>query len=59
MKRPSLLVSVLALLFPLVDGCADLPAITHGTCGNAVLDPGEDCDSFASNGQFCRPAGVV
>lgn len=50
----------LALLLPLF-GCTDLPVIEAGVCGNAVIeeDKGEDCDSFAPDGQSCRPPGVV
>jgi hypothetical protein len=35
--------------------CTTLPAIEAGTCGNAVVDPGEDCDTFAPPGERCRP----
>ena len=28
-------------------GCANLPTIASGSCGNAVVEPPEDCDSFA------------
>ena len=29
-------------------GCFDLPAIPTNTCGNGILEPGEDCDTFAN-----------
>jgi len=52
-----LLVALVAL--PLVD-CSSLPVITAGVCGNAVIDPGEDCDTFpVSAGTSCRPPGAV
>lgn len=38
--------------------CADLPDIPRGTCGNGVLDPGEDCDGVDSKGT-CGAAGTV
>jgi hypothetical protein len=38
-------------------GCAELPAISSG-CGNGVTDGLEDCDTFAADGQVCRPPGV-
>jgi FG-GAP-like repeat/FG-GAP repeat len=30
-----------------VSGCAGLPAVATGACGNGVIEPPEDCDSFA------------
>jgi hypothetical protein len=36
-------------------GCANLPEIERGTCGNQVIERGEDCDSFPA-GQ-CVAAG--
>jgi VCBS repeat protein len=39
-------------------GCARLPEIAPGECGNGVVDPGEDCDTFyAEGGPVCRPRG--
>lgn len=38
--------------------CADLPDIPRGTCGNGVLDPGEDCDGPDSRGT-CGTAGQI
>jgi hypothetical protein len=51
----------LALVAPfavlLVD-CESLPPIAADTCGNAVIDPGEDCDTFPIGaGTSCRPPG--
>jgi hypothetical protein len=48
---------VLALAAALV-ACDDLPAAQDGVCGNRVVDPDEDCDTFAVGaGTFCRPPG--
>jgi hypothetical protein len=56
MRRPFLLVP-LALAGLLLD-CRNLPAIAGDTCGNAVIDPGEDCDTFpVGAGTYCRPPG--
>lgn len=38
-------------------GCAPLPTIDIGVCGNAVIDAGEDCDTFDRYGSSCRPPG--
>ena len=39
-------------------GCADLPSIPTGVCGNGIIEPPEDCDTFApSRGAVCRPKG--
>jgi hypothetical protein len=35
-------------LVPLA-GCANLPELDRGLCGNAIVEPGEDCDGFESN----------
>ncbi len=48
--------AVLLSLFAL-PSCRTLPTIDKGTCGNAVVDPGEDCDLFAPAGSLCRPPG--
>jgi hypothetical protein len=45
-----------ALLAPMV-GCANLDPIALGECGNGVIDPGEDCDSFDRLDMTCRPPG--
>jgi hypothetical protein len=39
----------------LVAGCADLPAIPFGVCGNEAVEPdvGEDCDGSAPAGSAC------
>ncbi len=39
--------------------CADLPAIATNQCGNHVIDPTEDCDTFAPSGSSCRAAGTT
>lgn len=35
--------------------CGELPNIPGNTCGNAVLESGEECDTYAPAGQLCRP----
>src|SRR5579883_2961361 len=38
--------------------CADLPSLDAGVCGNGVIDPGEDCDTYpVGPGTSCRPPG--
>ena len=37
-------------------GCVDLPAIERGTCGNRIVEAGEDCDSY-EKGFVCRAPG--
>lgn len=49
-----------AALWLLVAACERLPAVPAGQCGNAVVEPDEDCDSFAPPGVpggSCRPPG--
>ena len=41
--------------FVALGGCADLSEMDEGTCGNGVVESGEDCDRFP-DGQ-CLPAG--
>ena len=36
--------TLLVALAALACACADLTPVAQGTCGNGVLDPGEDCD---------------
>lgn len=49
----------LAVLAALLD-CRSLPAIPSDTCGNGVVDPGEDCDTFApAAGTSCRAPGTA
>jgi hypothetical protein len=36
-----------------VTGCADLPPLELGTCGNGILDPGEDCDTHDARCVAC------
>jgi hypothetical protein len=44
-------------LVPLA-GCADLPELDRGICGNAIVELGEDCDGFESNPLArCLPPG--
>lgn len=40
--------------------CVSLPKISSDECGNGVIEPPEDCDSFGHDaGAFCRPKGAV
>ncbi|MGD0523999.1 MAG: VCBS repeat-containing protein [Polyangiaceae bacterium] len=51
---------LLAPLGVLLADCSTLPAIQADVCGNAVVDPGEDCDTFpVGPGTSCRPPGSV
>ena len=34
--------------------CANLPEVPASVCGNAVLEEGEECDTYAPEGQSCR-----
>ena len=36
--------------------CADLPKLAPNACGNSVVDPNEDCDTFATIPAACFPA---
>ncbi len=48
--------SVVSLLV----GCTTLPDIESNTCGNAVTEDGEDCDTFVDiPGTSCRPPGSL
>jgi hypothetical protein len=48
-------VVVLAALF--VARCAELAALSpDGTCGNAILEEGEECDTFGVDGFRCGPS---
>jgi hypothetical protein len=51
-----------AVVFALLElvACARLPPIGEGECGNGVIEPPEDCDSFGiDGGALCRPKGTV
>src|SRR5271165_4763418 len=38
--------------------CTDFPQLQSGVCGNAVVETGEDCDTYPiSPGTYCRPPG--
>jgi hypothetical protein len=45
-------------LVALIVSCADLPAIQAGSCGNGVIEAGEDCDGVAPSGASCRSRDV-
>ncbi len=47
-----------AAMVLLLAGCTELPSIARNQCGNAVVEPGEDCDTYAAEGQSCVPAGM-
>src|ERR1700722_5978533 len=56
--RPLARLAFFAPFAALLADCSNLPAIAADTCGNAVIDPGEDCDSFpVAPGTSCRPPG--
>jgi len=38
-------------------GCDDLAPLQEGVCGNAAVEAGEDCDTFAPEGMRCTGAG--
>jgi hypothetical protein len=45
---------------PSITACDDLSPMQSGVCGNRVIDPGEDCDTFATQpGTVCRPPGSL
>ncbi|HEY8038640.1 MAG TPA: VCBS repeat-containing protein [Polyangiaceae bacterium] len=57
--RPTLRLAPVVLVALLTD-CRDLPPIASGTCGNAIIDPGEDCDTFpVGPGTSCRAPGTA
>jgi hypothetical protein len=41
----------------LLAACTRLPQIDSGECGNGVVEPPEDCDTFDLDGASCRPRG--
>ena len=47
----------LAASLVLAASCAPMPTIQHDVCGNAIIDPGEDCDTFAIGDSECRAPG--
>ena len=47
-----------ALLLFALCGCTDLPKLAANVCGNAVIEAGEDCDTFPpGDGMRCLPPG--
>jgi hypothetical protein len=59
--RASLLRSTATLLLasgPALLSCADLPDVEHDVCGNGVVDPHEDCDSFPKDGSAALSCGA-
>lgn len=57
MKPAHLASLLLVALAGQAPGCAELPELSRGTCGNGVIDTGEDCDTFASSSQSCVAPG--
>ncbi|MBK7402972.1 MAG: hypothetical protein IPJ34_43795 [Myxococcales bacterium] len=57
--RGALLGVVAATLFSFGGACATLPDVPAGQCGNGIVDPGEECDTFASSGARCRSEDEV
>jgi len=55
-SQSALVGSGLCLWLSLV-GCTAFPVIEADVCGNAVLETGEDCDTFTEAGQRCRAPG--
>lgn len=41
----------------LLGGCKAFPEIAEFSCGNGVVEAGEDCDAFGRNQPGCRAAG--
>ena len=55
MRRSWLLSSVIFSLA--AAACSPVETIAPGTCGNAVIEDGEDCDTHESQGFDCKPPG--
>jgi hypothetical protein len=54
---PALALALAALVAP---GCASLPDLAAGTCGNHVVEANEDCDGFAPDAtSVCIEKGAV
>lgn len=58
-SRPSSLLRVAPIaLLACASDCTSFPEIPRGSCGNAVVDPGEDCDGFPrGDGTACGAPG--
>jgi FG-GAP-like repeat len=50
----------LAALLGALSGCTNFPSVQDEQCGNVVLDPDEDCDTFVNGhpGAECRGPGM-
>jgi len=47
-------------LFATLGGCTSFPVIEANECGNAVVEEGEDCDTFPDiKGGICRAKGQI
>ncbi len=56
--RINFLIMVIVPLIAGVIACKKMDDIKTGLCGNAVIEPGEDCDSFPNGeGTSCVPPG--
>ena len=53
MQRPFLLVPMIALLAAPLFDCATLPPLAANTCGNHVVETGEDCDGQSVGAATC------
>jgi hypothetical protein len=49
--------TALGLLAVALAACLDLQPITAGTCGNSIIDPGEDCDGAMPDDRHFAGAG--
>ena len=58
MLRPAARLAPLFVFACLLD-CTSFAPLPANTCGNAVVDANEDCDTFARGATACRPPGAV
>lgn len=47
-----------ALVLAVLASCQNLPELASGTCGNGVLDNGEDCDDISGNASATSVCGA-
>lgn len=61
MRRAALVFVIVGVVAMQLSACADLPDVQLKECGNAIVDEGEDCDTFdpqgVNKGQVCRAPG--
>lgn len=53
---PALPSALVAVAIVVGSACAELPQVASGTCGNRVVEKGEECDWFGRDGFDCRRA---